>query len=151
MLTLGDNENGLLCDEASHDQIVVPRALSQRVLHIHQYVRLTGHTSERKLYQAIQKDIYWPVLAMDWYSTFLRCSTSTKSFIQLHQHVLQLQLFPTSVSLQATTINDLGELVKISRGNQYLPIISKRFTTLTKSVALKSISISKVAKAFVNK
>ena len=39
----GFNDDGLLCRQVSHDQIVVPHVLKARVLHIHHYSRLAAH------------------------------------------------------------------------------------------------------------
>lgn len=150
VLAFGENENGLLCRKVSHDQIVIPHALKQRVLHIHHYARLAGHPGGRKLYQSIRKDMYWPALAVDCYATVRRCSTCAKNRIQLRLQAEPLQLFPASGPLESVAIDVLGELIKTVRGNQYLLIISDRFTKLTKSVPLKSISAAEVAKAFVN-
>lgn len=40
-------------------------ATKQGVLHIHNYARLVGHSHGRKLYKSIQKDMYWPPVAVD--------------------------------------------------------------------------------------
>ena len=149
-LPFGYNDNGILCRQASHEQIVIPQSLKQRVLHINHYSRLAGHPGGRKMYQAISKDMYWPALAVDCYATGRRCPTCAKNRIKLRQHVQPLQLFPPSGPLESVAIDVLGELLKTARGNQYLLVISDRFTKLTKTVPLKGISAAEVAKAFVD-
>ena len=58
-LPYGFKDDGILCRYVSHEQIVIPQALKERVLHIHHYSRLTGHPGDRKLYQSTRKDMYW--------------------------------------------------------------------------------------------
>ena len=69
VLPFGFNDESVLCRYVSHEQIVIPQALKERVLHIHHYSRLAGHPGGRKLYQSIRKDMYWPALAVDCYTT----------------------------------------------------------------------------------
>lgn len=150
MLPFGFNEDGLLCRKVSHDQIVIPHSLKQRVLHIHHYARLAGHPGGRKLYQSIRKNMYWPALAVDCYATVRRCPTCAKNRIKLREHAQPLQLFPASGRLESVAIDALGELIKTARGNQYLLVISDRFTKLIKTVSLKGLSAAEIANAFVN-
>ena len=150
VLPFGENEDGLLCRKVSHEQIVIPHALKQRVLHIHHYSRLEGHPGGRKLYQSIRKDMYWPSLAVYCYATVKRCPTCAKNRFKLRKSVKELQLFAASAPLESVSIDVLGELLKTARGNQYLLVISDRFTKLTKSIPFKGVSAAEAAKAFVN-
>ena len=93
VLPFGENDDGVLCRKVSHEQIVIPHSLKQRVLHIHHYSRLAGHPDGRKLYQSIRKDLYWPALAVDCYVTVKRCPTCAKNRIKLRKSVKELQLF----------------------------------------------------------
>ena len=147
----GFNDRGLLCRKTeAQDQIVIPHALKARVLHINHYSRLAGHPGGKKLYHTIRKDMYWPSLSVDCYAAARRCSTCARNRIKLRRHTSQLKLFPASAPLEAVAIDILGELIKTSQGNQYLLVISDRYTKLTKTVPLKSQSATEVAKAFVN-
>ena len=47
-------------------------------------------------------------------------------------------------------IDIFGELVKTSRGYQYILVVSDRFSKLTKTIPLKSVSAEEVARAFTN-
>ena len=51
---------------------------------------------------------------------------------------------------ESSTRAVLSKLLKTARGNQYLLVISDRFTKLTKTVPLKGVSAAEVAKAFVD-
>ena len=58
-------------------------------------------------------------------------------------------MFPANAPLESVCIDILGELVRTPRGNRYLLVIVDRFTKLVKTVPLKNISASSVARAFV--
>ena len=145
------NKNGLLCRKTEeNEQIVIPHSLKERVLHINHYSRLAGHPGGKKLYHTLKKDMYWPSLSVDCYATARRCTTCAQNRIKLRQHTQQLKLFPATAPLEAVAIDVLGELIKTSRGYEYLLVISDRFTKLTKTVPLRGQSAAEVAKAFVN-
>ncbi len=151
VVPFGFNDEGLLCRQVTdRDQIVVPHSLKARVLHINHYSRLAGHPGGTKLYHMIRKDMYWPALAVDCHATARRCPTCARNRIKLRRNTTQLKLFPATSPLEAVAIDILGELIKTARGNQYLLVISDRFTKLTKTVPLRTQSATEVAKAFVN-
>lgn len=60
----GDNENRILSRQVTDDWIIIPHALKQRVLHIHNYARLAGHSGGRIVQESIGKEMHWPVLAV---------------------------------------------------------------------------------------
>ncbi len=150
VLPFGFNQDGLLCRTVEHEQVVIPHALKARVLHIHHYARLAGHPGGRKLYAAIRRNMYWPAMAVDCYATVRRCPTCAKNRIKLRKNTTTLQLFPANGPLEAIAIDIMGELIKTSRGNQYLLVITDRFTKLTKTVPLRGVSSAEIARAFVN-
>ena len=102
------------------------------------------------MYHAIRKFIYWPALAIDCYATARKCPTCAKNRLKLSRNVNQRKLFPAKSTLESVDIDVFGQLVKTARGNQYLLVITDRFTMLTKTVPMKSVSASDLAKAFVN-
>lgn len=128
-----------------------PSRSKQRVFSLHHVARLAGQPGGRKLYQSIQKDIYWTALTEDGYATVRRYPICAKKRFLLCENVRRLQLFSAAVPLESVAIDVLGKLIKTARGNQYVLIISNRFTKLTKSIPLKSVSDFKAAKTFVHK
>ena len=102
------------------------------------------------MYHAIRKFMYWPALPIDCYATARKCPTCAKNRLKLRRNVNQLKLFPAKSPLESVARDVFGELVKTARGNQYLLVITDRFTKLTKTVPMKSVSASDLAKAFVN-
>ena len=146
----GYNNDGLLCRQVSHDQIVVPHVLKARVLHIHHYSRLAAHPGGRRLYYSLRRHMYWPSMAVDCYAIVRKCSTCAKNRIKLRQRSNPLQLFPPAGPLESVAIDVFGPLLVTARGNQYLLMISDRYSKLTKSVPMKSISAEAVARAFTD-
>ncbi len=146
----GFNDDGLLCRQVSHDQIIVPHVLKARVLHIHHHSRLAGHPGGRRLYYNLRRHMYWPSMAVDCYAVVRKCSTCAKNRIKLRQRSNPLRLFPPAGPLESVAIDIFGPLLKTARGNQYLLMITDRYSKLTKSVPMKTMSAEAVAITFTN-
>ena len=89
-------------------------------------------------------------MAVDCYATVRKCSTCAKNRIKLRQRTNPLQLFPPSGPLESVALDIFGPLIQTPRGNQYLLMITDRYSKLTKSVPMKSVSAEAVAIAFTN-
>lgn len=150
-IPFGNIEDGILCRQVTHDQIVIPHDPKRRDLHIHYNASLARHPDAKKLNQSIRKDVYWTALTVDFYVTVRRCPTCAKNRIRLYENIRWLQLFRITAPPELVAIDVLDELVKAARGTQYLLILSDRFPKLTKSVHLKSVFVSYGAKTFVHK
>ena len=146
----GINDYGLLCRQVSHDQIVIPHVLKARLLRIHHYSRLAAHPGGRRLYYSLRRHMYWPSMAVDCYATVRKCSTCAKNRIKLRQRTNPLQLFPPAGPLESVAIDIFGPLLLTSRGNQYLLVMTDRYSKLTKSVPIKTTSAETVARAFTD-
>ena len=150
VMPFGFTEDGLLCRQVTHDQIVIPHSLKPRVIHIQHYSRLAGHPGGRKLYMCTKRHMYWPALAVDCYATVRNCPTCAKNRIKLRLRSNPLQLFPAAGPLVSVALDIFGPLMKTGRGNEYLLVISDRFTKLTKTVAMKGAAAGEVARAFTH-
>ena len=145
------NDDGILVRSGDKgEQIVVPHSLKQRILYINHHTLLAGHPGGRKLYYKIRKDFYWPALAVDCYATVRKCPHCARNRIKLRKNVEQLQLFPATEPLTSVCIDILGEFIKTQRRNEYLLVITDRYSKLTKTVPMKGISAAEVARHFVN-
>jgi len=102
------------------------------------------------MYQQVRRDWYWPALAVDCYKTVRNCPQCARNRIKLRRNVEQLQLFPATEPLTSVCIDILGEFIKTPRRNEYLLVITDRFTKLTKTIPMKGISAAEVARCFVN-
>ena len=61
-----------------------------------------------------------------------------------------LKLFPARAPPEFVAIDILGELIKTPRGSCYMLVISDRFSKLVRTVPLKKVTASEVAKAFIH-
>ena len=89
-------------------------------------------------------------MAVDVYAVPRNCVSCAKNRISLRKHRNFLKLFPASAPLEFVAIGILGELIKTPRGNCYMLVISDRFSKLVRTVPLKKVTASEVAKAFVH-
>ena len=133
-----------------HPQIVVPHELKPRVLHLAHYPATSGHPGGRKMYYTVRRDYYWPALAVDCYTTVRNCSECARERIQLRKNSKRMRLFPARRPLEEVSIDILGELIRTKRGNQYLLVITDRYSKLVRTVPLKRITAFSIAKAFVD-
>ena len=125
------SHDGLLLRHVETDeQLVLPKALRPRVLHIAHYAKTSGHPGGQKLYEALRKDYYWSSLAVDAYSTVRNCVTCAKNRIKLRRHATQSKLFPALAPLEYVAIDILGPLVSTTkpRNNKFLLVIVDRFS-----------------------
>lgn len=61
-----------------------------------------------------------------------------------------MKLFPAIEAFEMVAIDNLGELLRSSRGNRYILVITDRFSKLVQTAPLKRITAAEIAKAFVN-
>lgn len=142
--------DGVLYRTASErEQLVVPEALRNRVLHLSHYSKLAAHPGGRRLYQYLRSDFYWPSMAVDCYAVARNCISCARNRVLLRKNSKKMQLFPAKAPLEYVAIDILGELIKTPRGYRYLLVISDRFSKLVRTVPLRRITAATVAMAFV--
>ena len=138
------NDDGILVRSSDIGvQIVAPHSLKDRILHINHHSLLAGHPGGRKLYHKIRKDFYWPALAIDCSATVRKCPQCARNRIKLRKNVTELQLFPAKEPLSSVCIDILGEFMKTKRRNEYLLVITDRFSKRTKTVPMKGYPLRK--------
>ena len=129
---------------------MIPQTLRPRVLYISHHAKLAAHPDGRKMYATLQRFLYWPSMAVDVYAVPRNCASCAKNRISLRKHRNFLKLFPARASLEFVAIDILGELIKTPRGSCYMLVISEWFSKLVRTVPLKKVTASEVAKAFVH-
>ena len=130
--------------EEAFPRILIPQTLKPRVLYISHHAKLAAHPGVRKMYAALRRFLYWPAMAVDVYAVPRNCVSCAKNRISLRKHRNFLKLFP------ARAIDILRELIKTPRGICYMLVISDRFSKLVRTVPIKKVTASEVAKAFVH-
>jgi hypothetical protein len=80
--------------------------------------------------------------------TVRRCTVCAKNRVTERKRTSFLKLFPASGPLKVFAMDILGPLPKTEHGNRFLLVISDRFSKLTRTVPLRTITAIGVAKAF---
>ena len=150
-IPLATEEGGVLVRNVNATpQVVVPQDLQARILCMGHHVLLAGHPGGRKMFYTLTTNCYWPSLAVDCYATARNCMHCAKERVKLRRKTKRLKLFPATAPLEALSIDLLGELIRTPHGNRWLLVITDRFSKLVRTVPLKRITASEIAKAFVH-
>lgn len=88
-------------------------------------------------------------MAADIIQTVRTCQHCAKNRIRLIKRSNPMKLFPATEPLESVAMDLLGPLPKTKKGNQYILVITDRFTKLTQIVPLRTITAEAVAAAFV--
>jgi hypothetical protein len=80
--------------------------------------------------------------------TVKNCAICAENRIHERKRTSLLKLFPASEPLELVSLDILGTLPKTEHGNRFLLVITHRFSKITRTVPLRTISILVVAKAF---
>ena len=149
-LPFEEDDTGILSRLVTRNpQVVVPKTLRNRILHMAHHAKLAGCPGGRKLYTTLRRDYYWPAMAVDCYRTVRNCPDCAKNRLKLRRNASTLKLFPALSPLESVSLDLLGELIRTPRGNRFLLVITDRFSKLVRSIPLKRITAYEVAKAFV--
>jgi IS30 family transposase len=87
-------------------------------------------------------------MSADVAETVRQCAVCAKNRIHERKRTSFLKLFPASEPLEYVSLDILGPLPKTEHGNRFLLVITDRFSKLTRTVPLRTISAFVVAQAF---
>ena len=145
------NQHGVLTRRSTLDkslQIVVPSSLRKRLLEIAHCAPTSGHPGRAKLYQTMRRGFYWPSMTVDIHHLVENCTTCAENRIKEQKNVYPMRLFPATKPLEYVAMDILGPLPRTKHGMRFILVITDRFTKLTKTVALRTITSLAVARAF---
>jgi hypothetical protein len=84
----------------------------------------------------------------DIYETVRQCEICARNRIAEKRRTNPLKIFPPGGSLESVAMDKLGPLPRTKHGNLFLLVIADRFSKVTKTVPLRTITALSVARAF---
>jgi hypothetical protein len=100
------------------------------------------------MYAAMRRRFYWRNMHKEVEETVRHCTVCAKNRVTERKRTSFLKLFPASGPLEFFAMDILGPLPQTEHGNRFLLVISDRFSKLTRTVPLRTITALGVAKAF---
>jgi Integrase zinc binding domain/Chromo (CHRromatin Organisation MOdifier) domain len=100
------------------------------------------------MYAAMRLRFYWNNMHKEVEEIVRRCTVCAKNRVTERKRTSFLKLFPASGPLEFVAMDILGPLPKTEHGNRFLLVISDRFSKLTRTVPIRTITALGVAKAF---
>ena len=145
------NDDGILVRVSPSDgsqQVVVPQTLVSRVLYMEHYPPSAGHPGAHRMFQTIRRTFFWPRIAEDVYETVRNCDVCARNRIAEKRKTNPLKLFPAKGPLESVAMDILGPLPRTKHGNRFLLVIADRYSKVTKTVPLRTVTALSVARAF---
>jgi transposase InsO family protein len=148
------DDRGILVRIAPVDgvhQVVVPKSLVARVLHAEHYPPVAAHPGAHRMFATLRRTFFWPRMAADIYDTVRQCDACARNRIAEKKHTNVMQLFPANGPMESVAMDILGPLPRTKHGNRFLLVIADRFTKVTITVPLRTVTALAVAKAFCDR
>jgi len=137
-----EDSDGLVGRRATHDgvaQIVVPVPLRERVLRLEHETTLAGHPGESRMYAAMRRYYYWPGMAADVVLHVRNCASCARGRVRPLRAAAALELFPATLPFQDIATDLFGPLAKTAAGNEYIMVITDRFSKLVLAIPMGKI------------
>lgn len=81
---------------------------------------MAGHPGKNRMYYAMRRRFYWPLMATDIYGLVTRCAQCAQSRFALCKHTAPLELLPAEAALTEVAIDILGPLVTSRAHNRFI-------------------------------
>ena len=145
------DQHGVVVRRAALDgrlQIVVPSTLRKRLLRIAHHAPVTAHPGRSKMFETLRRDFYWPSMSVDIHHVVEDCDTCARNRGKEKRNEYPMKLFPATRPLEHVAMDILGPLPRTKHGKRFILVVTDRFTKLTKTESLRTITSLSVAKAF---
>jgi transposase InsO family protein len=100
------------------------------------------------MFQTMRKTFFWPRIAEDVYETVRQCDLCARNRISEKRKTNPLKLFPANEPLESISMDILGPLPRTKHANRFSLVISDRYSKVTKTVPLRTVTALSVARAF---
>jgi Integrase zinc binding domain len=122
--------DGVLVRKAPLDgveQIIIPRALRGRLLHLEHFPPSVGHPGVTKMFRSMRSRFFWRSLYTDLAEVVRNCPVFSRNRIHERKRTSFLKLFPATEPLEYVAMDILGPLPKTEHVNRFLLVICDRF------------------------
>jgi hypothetical protein len=82
------------------------------------------------------------------YKMVRQCDACAHNRISERKRTKNLQLFPAKGQFESVAMNTLGPIPRTRHGNRFILVISDRFSIVTKTVPVRTVTVLSVARAF---
>lgn len=146
------DEHGVLVRFSELDgavQLYDSRNLRSASLYLSHYFPLFEYPVERKMYDAMRRNFYWPRMATDVRRIVENWRSGTRGRQRnIHQH--KSHLFPPNEPSYFVSIDILGFYPRKRSGHQFVMFMTDVFTNLAKTVPTAKVLATIVTKVFLN-
>jgi hypothetical protein len=142
------DEDGILVRIVPLDgsrQIVVPCSLRPRLLWLEHFRDIAAHPGVSQMFAAMRRRFYWRNMHKIVEETVRNCTVCAKNRVTERKRISFLKFLPASGPHEFVAMEILGPLPKTEHGNRFLLVISDRFSKLTRTVPLRTITALGVA------
>lgn len=110
---------------------------------------MAGHAGQRKLYDSMRRELYWPHTTKDFYTTVCHCSACAQNRMDPKPRK-KLQLFLANGRLKFIVIDIFGALPLTAGGSQYVIVMISRYLRLLRALPAGKMSSAHVSNVFFN-
>jgi len=137
-----EDSDGFICRRSAQDGvdlIVVPVPLRERIVRLEHETTLAGHPGESRMYAAIRRYYYRPGMATDVVLHVRNCASCARGRVRPLLAVAALQLCPATLPFQDEATDLFGLLAKTAAGNEYIMVITDRFSKLVRAIPMGKV------------
>ena len=147
------DRDGILVRRSTLDgsiQKVVPDSLRSTILSLAHDSPAAGHPGAIKMYETMRRFLYWPLMASDVYDYVRGCASCARVRGTAAQRQKLLTLFPAAGPLEFVAMDIAGPYPRTRNGNEYVVVLTDRFTKLTRAIPTRTTTASDVASIFID-
>lgn len=125
-------------------QTVVLKSIRRRKLYFWNDPPTSGHSNQRRVHDTLRQTYYWPSMAKYLQKTVTQLASCARNGNQ-YRHKRSFQLHSAKGPLEFVAINILDPLPKTLQENQYMLVITYRYSNLTRAKTRSKTTVSHVA------
>lgn len=129
--------------------ILVRKELWKRFMYHSNFLAISGILGQRQMHDSMQREFLWPHMSIDKNTTASNCSICARNGVKSELKI-ELKLFPASSLLYFVTINSFAHSRRALKGNQYVVVMTDRYSKRTQAMSTSKPSSYFVTNVFSN-